>query len=205
MNYFVTGIHTDIGKTVVSAILTHALQADYWKPVQCGLPRDVDMVRSLVNNNHSVFYEEAYLLQEPASPHQAAAAEGIEISMNRILLPAINYENIIIEGAGGVLVPLNDDDMVIDIANKFDASVIIVSNNYLGSINHTLLTINEIRRRQLSIKGIIFNGPRNSYTEDIILKKTGLKCLLRVNPEPEVNQEMITHYAIDLFRNWEDD
>lgn len=205
MNYFVTAIDTDSGKTLISAILSQALQADYWKPIQCGFPRDVDKVKELVNNNHSMFYKEAYLLKEPVSPHHAAAAEDIEIDINKILLPEQNYQHLIIEGAGGVLVPLNEKDVIIDLAEKFDASVIVVTNTYLGSINHTLLTVNELKRRDLKIKGIIFNGPRNAYTEDIILKKTGLKSLLKVNREPKVDQEMVTRYAIELFKNWEDD
>lgn len=203
MRYFVTAIGTDSGKTLVSAILTHALQADYWKPVQCGVEkRDVDTVRELVNNNHSLFYEESYLLQLPASPHAAAKAEGVEIDMDRILLPDNDGNTLIIEGAGGVLVPLNDTSFIIDLAEKFEARVVLVVNIYLGCINHTLLTINELERRNVKVKGLIFNGEENKDTEDFILNYSGYPCLLRIRPEKVISQEVVTHYSIKLFESW---
>lgn len=204
MIYFVTAIGTDSGKTLVSAILTHALQADYWKPIQCGFPRDVDSVKELVNNNHSLFYEESYLFETPASPHAAAGKEGKRIDLNNIILPETTNSNLVIEGAGGILVPINEKHFVIDIASKFEAEVILVSNNYLGSINHTMLTIEELRRRKLKIKGIIFNGEENRETEDYILQHSGLTCLLTIRPEAEINQEIVTRYAIRLFENWQE-
>lgn len=203
MKYFVTGIDTDSGKTVISAILTHALQADYWKPIQCGTEsRDVDTVRKLVNNDHCLFFKETYMFKTPASPHAAAKAEGEEIDLDRILLPDNEGNTLIIEGAGGVLVPLNKKAFVIDIAQKFDAEIILVSDIYLGSINHTLLTINELKRRELKVKGIIFNGPENKETEDYILDYSGYPCLLKVRPEKEITQEVVTHYSIKLFETW---
>jgi dethiobiotin synthetase len=204
MNYFVTAIGTDSGKTIVSAILTEALQADYWKPIQAGKEdRDVEMVAKLINNGHSFCYEESYLLSKPMSPHAAAKEEGIKIELDKIILPKNGGNPIIIEGAGGVLVPLNEKDFVIDIAAKFRAEIILVSNNYLGSINHTLLTVQELKKRNLKIKGIIFNGPPNAETEDFILNYSGYKCLLRILPEDIINQEMVTQYAIKLFENWD--
>jgi dethiobiotin synthetase len=202
MNYFITAIGTDSGKTLVSAILTQALQADYWKPVQCGFPRDVETVRELINNNHSLFYEESYLFSNPMSPHAAAKAEGKVIEMGKIILPDTDNSNLIIEGAGGVLVPLNDKSFVIHIAEKFAAEIILVSNIYLGSINHTLLAINELKRRNVKMKGIIFNGPENTETENFILNYSSWKCLLKIRPEKEINQEVVTRYAIKLFENW---
>lgn len=203
MNYFVTAIGTDSGKTLVSAILTHALQADYWKPVQCGIPRDTDTVRSLVNNNHSLFYEESYLFKHPLSPHAAAEKEGKKIEIEKILLPNTNNSNLIIEGAGGILVPLDQDKFVINLAEKFESEIILVSNIYLGSINHSLLTINELKRRKLKVKGIIFNGEENKETENVIMHYSGYKCLLKIRPEKEINQEVVTRYAIQLFENWD--
>jgi dethiobiotin synthetase len=205
MNYFVTAIGTDSGKTLVCAILTEALQADYWKPVQSGKEnRDVETVAKLINNGHSFCYEESYLLSKPMSPHAAAKADGIKIELDKIVLPQNGTNHIVIEGAGGVLVPLNERDFVIDIAVKFEAEIILVSNNYLGSINHTLLTIQELKKRNLTVKGIIFNGPSNAETEDFILKYSGYKCLLRILPEDTINQEMVTQYAIKLFENWDE-
>ena len=206
MNYFVTAIGTDSGKTLVSAILTEALQADYWKPVQSGREnRDVEYVAKLINNNHSFLYEESYLLTEPMSPHAAAQRDGVHIDLDRILLPQNNGNHLVIEGAGGVLVPLNEKDFVIDLAVKFDAEVVLVSNHYLGSINHTLLTIHELKRRNIKVKGIVFNGEPNEESEDIILKHSGYKCLLRILPENKINPETITRYAIRLFENWDDE
>ncbi len=204
MNYFVTGIHTGSGKTIVSAILCQALQADYWKPVQCGMEeRDLDRVSALVNNEHSLFFEEAYRLQEPASPHQAARMEGIPIRLDALRPPDNGGNDLVIEGAGGVLVPLNDEEVIVDIAARFDAKVVLVADLYLGSINHTLLTVAELKSRGLPIKGIVFNGPDNPDSREIILKKTGLKSLLQLKPEREINQAIITKYAIELFNNWD--
>jgi dethiobiotin synthetase len=205
MVYFVTSIHTDSGKTLVSAILAEALQADYWKPIQCGSDqRDLKTVKELVDNEHCMFYDESYLLKAPLSPHAAAKMEGREIKLADISLPSNEGHDLIIEGAGGVLVPLNDHEFVIDIAEKFKAELILVSNIYLGSINHTLLTVNELKRRGLKVKGIIFNGAENSETEEIILKHSGHKCLLRIRPEQKVDHETVMKYSVKLFENWDD-
>jgi dethiobiotin synthetase len=203
MKYFVTAIHTDSGKTLVSTILTQALQADYWKPVQAGFPRDLETVKSLIYNKHCLFFEETYLLKEAMSPHAAAGKEGIRIDIDKIVAPDNDDNDLIIEGAGGVLVPLNDKDFVIDLIKKLDAEIILVSNIYLGSINHTLLTINEIKRRNIPVKGIIFNGPENKDTEDFILNYSGYRCLLRIRPEEKITEEVITKYSVKLFENWD--
>ncbi len=203
--YFVTAIGTDSGKTLVSAILTEALQADYWKPIQCGLEfRDTDTVKSLVSNGFSFFHPEAYLFKTPASPHAAALLENKKIDLEKVLLPETEDNNLIIEGAGGILVPLNEKAVIIDIAEKFGAEVILVSNLYLGSINHTLLSIEELKRRKLQVKGIIFNGEPNPASEDIILKKSGYKCLLKIIPEKEITPDIISKYAIKLFEHWDE-
>ncbi|MES2731273.1 MAG: dethiobiotin synthase [Bacteroidota bacterium] len=202
MIYFVTAIHTDSGKTLVSAILTQALHADYWKPIQAGLPRDTDTVMSLVSNLQSIFHQEAYLLHTPASPHAAARLDQVEIRLNEILLPSSTNANLIIEGAGGLLVPINNQHFVIDLAEKFGAEIILVSNLYLGSINHTLLTVQELKRRGVKVKGLIFNGVPNEDSESIILKHSGYPCLLRILPEEEITRELVNHYALQLLENW---
>ena len=197
-NYFVTAIGTDCGKTLVSAILVEFLQADYWKPVQAGFPTDTETVKSLIESYEGTFsvtfHSESYLLQMPASPHKAARAEGIEIKLKNIILPK-SSNNLVIEGAGGVLVPLNDNDFVIDIAKQFSCKVILVANLYLGSINHTLLTINELKRRNINVLGIIFNGEENKESENIILKHSGYKCLLRIPKEENISKETVKKYA----------
>jgi dethiobiotin synthetase len=198
--YFVTAIHTDSGKTLVSAILTQALGAGYWKPVQAGFPTDTEIVKSLVTNPECRFFTENYRLQMPASPHLAAKAEGVEIQLRNIRLLGFK-EHLVIEGAGGVLVPLNDSEFVIDIATRFQAEIILVSDTYLGSINHTLLTYRELERRNLKIRGIIFNRVSDGATEDIILSHTGLPCLLRIKQETEVTPALVATYAEELKKN----
>src|ERR1700722_12595373 len=125
-NIFVTGIGTDVGKTIVSTVITEALQADYWKPVQAGFAdgTDTEFVRSLVSNKKSVIYPEAYRLKMPASPHTAAAAEGITIHIKDIKLP-VTSNTLVIEGAGGLMVPLNEKELVIDLIEHLQASAIV--------------------------------------------------------------------------------
>ncbi len=201
MNYFVTGIDTDSGKSVVSAILCEALQADYWKPIQAGNPTDTDLVKTLVTNQSSKFHAETYLLDTPASPHAAAKKEGIEIKLNAINLPEIS-NTLVIEGAGGCLVPINDNDFVIDLAKKFKSKIILVADLYLGSINHTLLTVNELKRRNFPVAGIIFNGDANPESQQIILKLSGWKQLLHIKKEKNIDRDIISAYADELLKNW---
>ena len=175
---FVTGIGTGIGKTLISAILVEKLQADYWKPVQAGDLDDSDTikVRQLVSNSTSVFHPETYRLTQPHSPHKSAALDGITIDEQIIIQPQTN-NRLIIEGAGGLMVPLNNHFLMIDLIKQFNAEVILVSQNYLGSINHTLLSIEALKHRNIPIKGIIFNGEANPSTEDYILAYTQIPLL----------------------------
>lgn len=201
MNHFVTAIGTDSGKTIASAILCEALAADYWKPVQAGLPTDTATVKELVSNTSIAFHPEQFLLKTPASPHASAKKENKTISLNDFKLPRTK-NNLIIEGAGGCLVPLNDDDVIADLIIKLKCDTIVVSNHYLGSINHTLLTIEALKRRNINIRGLIFNGERNEESERIILLRSKLKCLLRINREPVIDQETIKRYAGMLKGQW---
>lgn len=199
MKLFITGISTDVGKTIVSAIIVEALEADYWKPIQAGDLENSDShkVKEYVSNSKSKFHPNSYALNTPASPHYAAEVDGIVIELNKITEP--NTQNhLIIEGAGGVFVPLNDTDCVIDLIQP-DYKVIVVSRHYLGSINHTLLTIEALRNRKINIAGIIFSGDENKATESVILNKTALKRIGRIEEEPYFDQNVIKEYA-DLFR-----
>ena len=200
MNYFITGIDTDSGKTFVSAILCEALKADYWKPVQAGFPRDADTVKSLISESIRIF-PETYILNTPASPHAAAAIDGVTIELAKFVAPD-TQNDLVIEGAGGCLVPLNDTDFVIDIAPEVADAVILVADLYLGSINHTLLTVEALKKRELPVKGIIFNGKSNPESERIILHHSGLPCLLRITPEETINHETVKRYAERLKENW---
>lgn len=194
--YFVTGIDTGIGKTTIASILVEGLKADYWKPVQTGyyINTDKQKVQKLISNTNSRFFEESYCFPNPMSPHAAAAEDGVRIDIKKINLPD-TQNTLIIEGAGGVLVPLNDKDLLIDLVSKFEAEIILVASNYLGSINHTLLTIEAIKNRNLPFKGIVFNGAPNKYSEDFIFSYTGVKSLFRKAEEPEINKQVILKYA----------
>jgi dethiobiotin synthetase len=199
MKLFITGISTDVGKTITAAIITEALEADYWKPIQAG---DLDhsdshKIQKLLSNSKSKIHANSYALQTPASPHFAAEIDGIAIDIKKIQEP-ITQNHLVIEGAGGVFVPINNEQTIIDLIQP-DYKVIVVSRHYLGSINHTLLTIEALQNRKISIGGIVFSGNENPSTEAIILSKTGIKSIGRINEEPYFDQNVILEYA-DLFR-----
>ncbi len=199
MKLFITGISTDVGKTIAAAILVEALEADYWKPIQAGDLDNSDShkIKTYISNNKTVIHENSYLLNTPASPHMAAQIDGITIDINKIIEPK-TQKNLVIEGAGGIFVPLNDNDCVIDLIQP-DYKVIIVSRHYLGSINHTLLSIEALKSRKINIAGIIFSGDENKSTEAIILNKTNINCIGRINQESYFDKNVILEYA-DLFR-----
>ena len=168
---FVTGIGTGIGKTMVSAILARALEADYWKPVQAGFDAgtDSEWVAEMLAGTSSVIHPEVYKLAMAASPHIAAANEGVRIDMEKIgsHVPR-NNRTLIIEGAGGLLVPLNENEFVSDLVKALDARVILVSRNYLGSINHSLLTARVCRELAIPVIGWVFNDQYLDYEEEIV-------------------------------------
>ncbi len=178
---FVTGIGTGIGKTIVATVLTEKLKADYWKPIQSGDldNSDTAKVKELVSNSDTKFHPEAYKLTQAFSPHKSAAIDNIRIELEKIILPESN-NRIIIEGAGGLMVPLNEKDLMVDLIEQLDAEVILVSKNYLGSINHTLLSLEILRIRNISLKGIIFNGESDSYSEELILNFAGVESIGRI-------------------------
>ncbi|WP_422349320.1 dethiobiotin synthase [Flagellimonas sp.] len=194
MSYFITGTSTEVGKTIVSAIVVEALEADYWKPVQAG---DLDYsdshkVQELISNPNSKIHQNSYALRTPMSPHAAAEIDGIQIELD-LIVPPKTQNRLVVEGAGGLLVPLNDKDTIFDLISPED-KVIVVSRHYLGSINHSLLTIEKLQEKKLRI-GIIFSGDEHPTTESIILKKTGVTFLGRINEEQGFNKEMVRNYA----------
>ncbi|MEX0315979.1 MAG: dethiobiotin synthase [Allomuricauda sp.] len=194
MKIFVTGISTEVGKTIASAIVVEALEADYWKPVQAGDLDNSDShkVQDLISNDKTVIYENSYALNTPMSPHAAAEIDGITIELDKIIPPQTE-NHLVVEGAGGLLVPLNDKNTIFDIIQP-DDKVIVVSRHYLGSINHSLLTIEKLKERNLQI-GIIFSGDEHPTTESIILKKTGVTFLGRINEEESFDKEVVKKYA----------
>ncbi|WP_108804826.1 dethiobiotin synthase [Aquimarina sp. Aq107] len=191
---FITGIGTDVGKTIVSAIVVEALEADYFKPVQAGdlTYSDTDKVKELVSNTTSKFYPNSYALQTPMSPHAAAEIDGVTIDLKTVKLPKTNND-IVVEGAGGLLVPLNEKETILDLINS-DYKVIVVSRHYLGSINHTLLTVKLLQEKGFD-PVIIFSGEEHVTTEDIIQKMTGTQIIGRIDNEPYFDTMVVKEYA----------
>ena len=190
MRIFVTSIDTNVGKTVCSSILCAGLGYDYWKPVQCG---DLDFSDSMKVKSYSPLtkvHAESFQLNAPMSPHEAAKLENMDISINDFKLP--KSEEIIIEGAGGVMVPLNyKGNMIVELASMFEAKVIIVFKNYLGSINHTLLTIDKVKSVGLDILGLLVVGDEVTSSERIIEDTTQMNIIARIPIVDRVNQKWV--------------
>lgn len=197
MRYFITAIDTDSGKTIISTLVSLALNADYWKPIQSGLEiRDSNTIAELTEGKIKI-HPEKWVLTQPMSPHAAAKIDEVKVDLEGVEAPQVEGD-LVIEGAGGLLVPINDQDVIADIIEKVADEVIVVSNLYLGSINHTLLTASELKRRGIPVKGIIFNGEINQDSIDIILKKTGYKKLLHMPQLEEINLSTIQPYIEEL-------
>ena len=199
--FFITGIGTGIGKTVVSAVLVEALKADYWKPVQSGSLdfTDSDFIKEYTIHHQTVHTEE-YLFSEPLSPHLAAKIDNKIIDFQHIKLPKTN-NHLIVEGAGGLMVPLTHEYIIRDLIIKLQMPVILVSMNYLGSINHTLLTIEALKQKNITIAGIIFNGEPNSETENYILNYAGIKLLGKIPKADTMSKGFIVQQADQIRKN----
>ena len=194
--YFITGIGTGVGKTVVAAILTEALKADYWKPVQCGTDSgtDKDTVANLISNSTSVMHTENYCYKEPVSPHLAASLLGEKIIMETMEIPFTNND-LIIEGAGGILVPLNEQYFVIDMATFFEAEIVLVVRNYLGCINHSLLSIDYLAKNGFEIKGLVLIGTFDSAVRSAIINYAELPIIAEIPEGTERSKESILGLA----------
>ena len=209
MNYkpgfFVTAIGTNVGKTIVSSILCQGLGLDYWKPVQAGNLEKSDsmIVSDLLSDSSLKVHFEKYRLETACSPHLAAGLDGVEINVSDFKLP--NTENgLIVEGAGGLLVPLNQKETVLDLIEFLRLPVILVSKNYLGSINHTLLTISKLKERNISLKGIIFNGEANRESEKIIKSMSGVRMISKIDEIKELNKNAILDAACKLKEDFDE-
>ncbi|MCH2218267.1 MAG: dethiobiotin synthase [Flavobacteriales bacterium] len=196
-NYFITGISTEVGKTIVAAVVTEALKADYWKPIQSGDLHfsDTDKVKQLVSNTKSVFHPSSYALNTPMSPHASAEIDGINIVLDEIQKP-VTTNHLVIEGAGGLLVPLNGSDTILDLIHP-QYKVIVVSRHYLGSINHTLLTVKLLKEKGFEVS-IIFSGDEHPTSEAIIQKMTQVPIIGRIDEEPYFDQNVVKEYAAHL-------
>ncbi|MEP1095267.1 MAG: dethiobiotin synthase [Cyclobacteriaceae bacterium] len=192
----VAGIGTDTGKTVVSAILCEALKADYWKPIQAGDLENSDSIKvgGLISNDETVIHPEAYRLETPVSPHAAAEIDGIEIDQTKIVIPQTT-NHLIIEFAGGLMVPLSKNYLNIDWVAEVDLPVVLVSNYYLGSINHTLLSLQLLESQNVEVLGLVFNGEKNKSSFDVIMHRSQVPCLLELSRQDQINSETIREYA----------
>lgn len=197
--YFVTGIGTEIGKTVVSSILVEALGADYWKPVQAGDLHNSDSIKIQAWTQHSNIriHREAFRLNTPMSPHAAADIDQVELQVQDFKLPETE-NTLVVEGAGGLLVPLNEEECMIDLIEHLDLPVILVSHNYLGSINHTLLSIEALRHRNIPIAALIFNGTPSPTSETIIKKMGRIPLIYHLPQLSLINQDTIAAEAKKL-------
>ncbi|EDP98522.1 dethiobiotin synthase [Kordia algicida OT-1] len=195
---FVTGISTEVGKTVVSAILTEALQADYWKPIQAGDLDNSDShkIERYISNTKTKIHKNSYALHTPMSPHASAEIDNVTIHLEEIQEPTTS-NHLIIEGAGGILVPLNNEHTILDLI-KPEYHVVVVSRHYLGSINHTLLTVKLLQEKGLKVS-IIFSGKEHVTTEAIIKKMTNVPVIGRIEEEPYFDQNVIREYA-EIFK-----
>ncbi len=189
----VAGIGTDVGKTVVSAALCVALKADYWKPVLSGIATaagDDEVIQYLLGEQGSRIHPCAYRFKAPLSPHVAAAQEGVAISLEKFELPESDRP-IVVELAGGVLVPMSDEFTNMELVGRFDLPVVVVSRHYLGSINHTLLTLEALRSRGIPVMGVVFNGEELPDSERIIERMGEVRVLGRIPSLAEVTPETI--------------
>lgn len=189
-HFFITGTDTNVGKTLTAAIITQLINGYYWKPIQSGIQddiRDSEQVAKLIGLAKEKIIPSNYELGPSLSPHHAAEIEGIHIDIAKINKPSLE-DNLVVEGAGGVFVPVNNKDSMLDIMVKLALPVIVVTRGTLGTINHTLLTLQALRQRNLSIYGIVFNGELNPANQKTIEQWGKVKTLFHIPNFPTLNK-----------------
>ncbi len=197
-NFVVTGIGTDVGKTVVSAIIAESLGAAYWKPIQAGDLGYSDSIKIQHLTSNVEVLSEVFRLSQPMSPHAAALIDDVQIELSDFSIPQVK-KDLIIEGAGGIMVPINANGLLYaDVFEAWKIPVIIVSRHYLGSINHSLMTAEVLQKRGVEIAGFIFVGDKNPATEEIICSKSGLSMLARIPEASVVDRAFIADQASKL-------
>lgn len=184
---------------MVSAVLTEALQADYWKPVQTGtiVSTDKEMVEMLVSNSKTKVFENSLEFLHPYSPHYAAALEKRDIDISQFIVPTTD-NRLVMEGAGGLLVPLNNTHLMIDLVKQLGTPVVLVTKHYLGSINHTLLSIEVLKQRQIPLAGIIFNGDKFADNEEIITGFANAPVIGRIEYSEDIDKSFVQQEADKL-------
>ncbi|MFC1532582.1 dethiobiotin synthase [Thermodesulfobacteriota bacterium] len=191
---FISGTDTGVGKSVVSAILMKGLRGIYWKPVQSGLDEitDTEWIREKTGLPDNHFQPETYRLSLPLSPHASAAHDGVRIDLEAFQVPEIGRSDyLIIEGAGGIMVPLNEHCFMMDLMKKIASPVLLVSSSTLGTINHTLLSLAQLRRQELDVMGVVMNGPVNPLNREAIEYYGGVRVLAEIEPLPIINPQSL--------------
>ena len=197
----VSGTDTGIGKTVVSAMMTLGLSATYWKPIQSGLEEETDteFVRRVTGLSDEHFMPERFRLQEPLSPHASAEIDGVTISLDDFQLPEAGTNNLVVEGAGGLLVPLNDNDMIIDLIERFQLPVLLVTRSELGTLNHTFLSLEALRSREIPVLGVVMNGPKNESNKKAIEKYGNVEVIGEINTIETLNAKTLMSIFNTIF------
>lgn len=194
----ILGIHTGIGKTICSAVLAEAMGADYWKPVQAGMEeRDIAIVKELLTNGHERVHEEAIKLSQPMSPHAAAEIDGVEIDFTKFAWPKTD-KTLLVETAGGILSPMSSTTTMADFVSHYNLPAILVIQNYLGSINHTLLSIEVLKHRNIKLLGLVINGDANESSEAFIRQYAKVPILARVPRFEHLDNPSVTTYAATI-------
>ena len=190
----ICGTDTDIGKTAISALLVQGLNATYWKPIQSGIidGGDSSQVKKILNLSEKRLVPEAYIFKAAVSPHWAAELEGVSIDLNNLSMPNIE-EFLIIETAGGLLVPLTRKILQIDLIKKWQLPVILVAKTGLGTLNHTLLSVEALRNRSIPILGLILNGPNHKDNPKTLEDLTKLPLIANIPQFPKLNRENLAN------------
>lgn len=193
---FITGTDTGVGKTLLSAMLMAGMKKGvYWKPIQCGTEdgTDTQWVRKIANLSVDRCIRETHCLQHPLSPHAAAREAGIRIRLNDFN-PPVQAEYLVVEGAGGAMVPINEKEMMLDLMKKLSFPVLLVARSALGTINHTLLSLEAIRRRNLHVVGVVLNGEKNPSNKQAIEYFGRTRVLLEIDPLKVINRDILADY-----------
>ena len=194
----ILGIHTGIGKTIASAVLAEAMNADYWKPVQAGTEeRDTLLVRQLITDGSSRAHDESVLLSQPLSPHTAAAMDTVEIDYAQFAWPKTD-KTLLVETAGGILSPMTARATMADFVTHFKLPAILVTQNYLGSINHTLMSIEVLKNRGISLLGIVVNGIANESSENFITQYSKIPVIARIPQFEKLDRNSIKACAAEI-------
>lgn len=197
--FFVTGTDTEVGKTLVSAWLLTQLDGSYWKPIQAGTVPTTDSatVQSLAELPVSRVLPEAYLLPEPMAPHESARRANIAMDMEKLKLPP-HDGLVVVEGAGGLMVPIVDGAYMIDLADALDLPIILVARSTLGTINHTLLSVEAIRRRGLPLAGVVISGPETPHNRAAIERFGKVEVIAEIPQLETVNRDTLKAIAPEL-------